>query len=332
MGHKIAIVGATGAVGAELLRTLEERKFPVDELRLLASVRSAGRQLTFAGEPHTVEALSADRFDGCSVVFFSAGGGTSKEWAPQAAERGAVVIDNSSAFRYDPTVPLVVPEVNAHAISGHKGIIANPNCTTILLVVVLAPLHAAAGLKRAVVATYQAASGAGAQAMEELREQTRVILDGGEPVPNKFPQPIGFNLFPHIDVFLPEDDYATKEEMKVVWEARKIMELPELKAVCTCVRVPVLRAHSEAVFLEFERPLSADDARRALQAAPGVRVVDDPAAGRYPTPREADGGDDVLVGRVRPDPTCERGLCLFLAGDQLRKGAALNAVQIAELL
>ncbi len=332
MGHNVAIVGATGAVGHELLRVLEDRKFPVDQLRLLASPRSAGTSLSFRGESVRVEALSREGLQGSTVAFFSAGGGISKEWAPKAVEYGAVVVDNSSAFRYDPEVPLVVPEVNPEAVKAHKGIIANPNCTTILLVVVLAPLHEVAGLRRVVVATYQAASGAGATAMQELSSQTAVVLDGGEPTPKAFPQPIAFNLFPHIDVFLSDEENATREEMKVVWETRKIMGLPELRAVSTCVRVPVLRAHSEACFLEFERPISADDARAALRKAPGVRVVDDPPKGVYPTPREADGIDDVLVGRIRRDPSGENGLCLFLSGDQLRKGAALNAVQVAELL
>jgi aspartate-semialdehyde dehydrogenase len=332
MGQNVVIVGATGAVGHELLRVLEDRDFPVDRLRLLASPRSAGKTLQFKGEPVSVEALSTDALTGSSIAFFSAGGGISKEWAPKAVECGAVVVDNSSAFRYDPEVPLVVPEVNPEAVKAHKGIIANPNCTTILLVVVLAPLHEAAGLRRVVVATYQAASGAGAQAMEELRSQTGVVLGGGEPVPNAFPAPIAFNLFPHIDVFLSEEENATREEMKVVWETRKIMGLPGLSAVSTCVRVPVLRAHSEACFLEFDRELLADQAREVLRKAPGVRVVDDPAAGVYPTPREADGIDDVLVGRIRSDPSTTNGLCLFLSGDQLRKGAALNAVQVAELL
>jgi aspartate-semialdehyde dehydrogenase len=328
----VGIVGATGAVGAELLRVINERELPLDSLRLFASPRSAGRELDFRGQAHTVEALHAEGLGECDLVFFSAGGGTSKEWAPVAAERGAVVIDNSSAFRYQPDVPLVVPEVNPEAARAHQGIIANPNCTTIILVVALAPLHRLGGLKRVVVATYQSASGAGARAMAELESQTKTVLEGGSVELEVFPQPIAFNLFPHIDSFLPEEDMATKEEMKVVWETRKIMGLPQLAAVSTCVRVPVRRAHSEAVFAEFERPVSVAAARAALVEAPGVRVVDDPAAGQYPTPLLADGEDDVLVGRLRPDPTCEHGLCLFLAGDQLRKGAALNAVQIAELL
>jgi len=332
MGQRVAMVGATGAVGRELISVLEEREFPLDELRLLASPRSAGAEIPFRGETLRVEELSVERLRGCDVAFFSAGGGVSLEWGPKAVEAGAVVVDNSSAFRMDEAVPLIVPEVNPEAVQAHQGILANPNCTTILLVVVLEPLRKLAGLKRLRVATYQAASGAGARAMEELEAQARAILAGQEPVVEHFPQPIGFNLFPHIDRFLPEEDWATKEEMKVVWESRKILGLPELAAVSTCVRVPVLRAHSEAVFLELERELSPEAAREALAGAPGVRVVDDPAAGRYPTPREADGIDDVLVGRIRRDPTCATGLCLFLAGDQLRKGAALNAVQIAELL
>lgn len=338
MGHKVAIVGATGAVGQELLAVLEQRAFPLDELRLLASPRSAGRRLRFRGEELPVEVLSRERLAGCTLALFSAGGGTSREWAPRAVEAGAVVVDNSSAFRQDPEVPLVVPEVNAAAAAAHRGIIANPNCTTILLVVALAPLHALGGLARVVVASYQAASGAGAQAMAELEAQSRAVLAGETPRVEHLPRQIAFNLFPHIDVFLPDEGLASREEMKVVWETRKIMGLPALQAVSTCVRVPVLRAHSEAVFLELERPVTVEAARAALAAAPGVRLVDDPLAGVYPTPLEAAGEDDVLVGRVRIDPTLPhgpdggRGLCLFLSGDQLRKGAALNAVQIAELL
>jgi aspartate-semialdehyde dehydrogenase len=329
----VGIVGATGAVGRELLDVMTGRGYPVDELRLFASPRSAGQKLSFGGQDHVIEPLDARRLGECKVAFFSAGASISKEWCPIAAKAGAVVIDNSSAFRYDPAIPLIVPEVNADAIPKGPAIIANPNCTTILLVVVLAPLHRAAGLKRVVVASYQAASGAGAKAMDELAAQTRAVLAGDEPpAPKHLPQPIAFNLFPHIDVFLPAEGDATKEEMKVVWETRKIMSLPQLAVVSTCVRVPVMRAHSEAVFVELEAPLSPDDARAVLSRAPGVEVVDDPAKHRYPTPREASGRDPVLVGRVRRDPTVEHGLALFLSGDQLRKGAALNAVQIAERL
>lgn len=329
----IGIVGATGAVGAEFLAVLEERRFPIGELRLFASPRSAGQKLAFRGKEHVVEPLDEARLGECEIGFYSAGASISREWAPRAAARGSVVIDNSSAFRMDPELPLVVPEVNPEAIPAKPTIIANPNCTTILLVVVLQPIHRLAGLSRVVVATYQAASGAGAQAMQELEDQTRAVLDGEpEPAPKKLPQPIAFNLFPQVDVFQADQGDFTKEEMKVVLETRKIMGLPDLRVVSTCVRVPVRRAHSEAVFLELERDVSVDAVRAALAKAPGVELVDDPKAGRYPTPRQADGRDPVLVGRLRKDPSVERGLCLFLSGDQLRKGAALNAVQIAELL
>jgi aspartate-semialdehyde dehydrogenase len=329
----IGIVGATGAVGHEFLRVIEERRFAYDELRLFASPRSAGQTLRFQGKDLTVEPLDERRLGECRIAFFSAGASVSREWAPKAAARGAVVVDNSSAFRMDPEIPLVVPEVNPEAIPARPTIIANPNCTTILLVVVLQPIHALAGLSRVVVASYQAASGAGAQAMQELEDQTRAILDGApEPAPRKLPQPIAFNLFPQVDVFVPEAGDFTKEELKVVLETRKIMGLPDLRVVSTCVRVPVRRAHSEAVFLELERDTTVAAVREALAAAPGVEVVDDPRAGKYPTPRQADGKDPVLVGRIRKDPSVERGLALFLSGDQLKKGAALNAVQIAELV
>lgn len=333
MKRVIGIVGATGAVGHEFLQVLEERRFPIDELRLFASPRSAGQRIAFRGHEHQVEPLDERRLGECQVAFFSAGASVSKEWAPRAVARGAVVVDNSSAFRLDPEVPLVVPEVNPDAIPAAPGIIANPNCTTILLAVVLEPIRKLAGLERVVVATYQAASGAGAQAMQELEDQTRALLAGDpEPAPKKLPQPIAFNLFPQVDVFLPDAGDFTKEEMKVVWETQKIMRAPDLKVVSTCVRVPVRRAHSEAVFLELSRDVTVEQVREALSKAPGVELVDDPRGGRYPTPRQADGRDPVLVGRVRKDPTVERGLCLFLSGDQLKKGAALNAVQIAELL
>ncbi|HBP23384.1 MAG TPA: aspartate-semialdehyde dehydrogenase [Planctomycetes bacterium] len=334
MGYRVAVVGATGNVGREMMQVLAERGFPCDEVAAVASSRSQGTEVEFGDTGKMLKCKNIEHFDwaGWDIALFSAGSGPAKEYAPKAAAAGCVVIDNSSLYRMDPDVPLIVPEVNPEAVKDHQGIIANPNCTTILLVVVLEPLRRAAGLKRITVATYQAASGAGARAMEELETQARAILAGQEPVVEHFPQPIGFNLFPHIDRFLPEEDWATKEEMKVVWESRKILGLPDLAAVSTCVRVPVLRAHSEAVFLELERELSPEAAREALSGAPGVRVVDDPAQARYPTPRQADGIDDVLVGRIRRDPTCATGLCLFLAGDQLRKGAALNAVQIAELL
>jgi aspartate-semialdehyde dehydrogenase len=309
---------------------LDERNYPVDDLRLFASPRSAGSSLTFRGRSYKIEALDKSSFKGVNVALFSAGAAISREWAPRAVESGAVVVDNSSAFRYEKEIPLVVPEINPGALARHNGIIANPNCTTIIIAVGIYPLHVRAGLKRVVAATYQAASGAGAKAMEELRSQTRDVLDGKPVQPGVFPTQIAFNLFPHIDVFV-EDDY-TKEEMKVTWESRKIMGLPNLNVVTTAVRVPVLRAHSAAVFCEFDRPISPADAREALRSAPGVKLVDDPKEKLYPTPLRASGQDDVLVGRIRRDPTVERGLALFCAGDQLRKGAATNAVQIAELL
>lgn len=330
MSHVVAIVGATGAVGQEMLAVLDARKYPIDELRLFASPRSAGSKIAFRGREHKVEALGKDCFKGVNVALFSAGASISREWAPRAVEAGTVVVDNSSAFRYEKEIPLVVPEINPGALAKHNGIIANPNCTTIIIAVGIYPLHVRAGLKRVVAATYQAASGAGAKAMEELRTQTRDVLDGKAAKPGVFPTQIAFNLFPHIDVFV-EDDF-TKEEMKVTWESRKIMGLPNLNVVTTAVRVPVLRAHSAAVFCEFERPITPNEAREVLKKAPGVQVVDDPKERLYPTPVRASGQDDVLVGRIRRDPTVERGLAIFVAGDQLRKGAATNAVQIAELL
>ncbi len=330
MGHSIAIVGVTGAVGQEFLRILDERKYSFDDLRLFASPRSAGSSVPFRGKTYKVEALDKGCFKGVDVALFSAGASISREWAPRAVESGTVVVDNSSAFRYEKDIPLVVPEINPGAIDKHAGIIANPNCTTIIIAVAIYPLHQKAGLKRVVAATYQASSGAGAKAMEELKTQTRDVLDGKTVTPGIFPTQIAFNLFPHIDVFV-EDDY-TKEEMKVTWESRKIMGLPGLNVVTTAVRVPVLRAHSAAVFLEFERPITPDEARAVLRKAPGVKVVDDPKEKMYPTPLRASDQDDVLVGRIRRDPTVERGLALFCAGDQLRKGAATNAIQIAELL
>lgn len=336
-GYCVAILGSTGAVGAELIQILEERAFPVAELRLLASPRSAGKKLRFRGEEVTVEAVSAEAFEGVDIAFFSAGGGVSKEWAPRAVERGAVVIDNTSAFRLDPEVPLVVPEVNRHALRFHKGIIANPNCSTIIMVVVLAPIHRAARIKRVVVSTYQAVSGAGAQAMRELAEQSRAHLDGRPVEPGILPvaslpkhHPIAFNLIPQIDVF-GELGY-TKEEWKMVHETRKILEEPGFLVSPTTVRVPVFRSHSESINLETERPISPEEVRRLLQEAEGVVVVDDPAAMEYPMPVDASGKDPVFVGRIRRDPTVENGINLWVVADQIRKGAALNAVQIAEHL
>ena len=328
----IAVVGATGAVGLEMLATLERRKFPVGDLRLLASQRSAGKKLRFKGDEITIEELGDDSFKGIDIALFSAGAARSKEFAPKAVEAGAVVIDNSSAFRMDDDVPLVVPEVNPDDVKGHKGIIANPNCSTIIMLVAVNPLHQLAGVRRIVAATYQAASGAGAAAMRELEDQTREVLAGGSPIPDVFTHRIAFNLFPHIDVF--QDNGYTKEEMKMLLESRKILGLPDLKVSCTCVRVPVPRAHSESLNLEFERGISPDEAREALVAAAGVALCDDPDLSIYPMPLDASGKDEVLVGRIRRDISRDddRGLDIFVSGDQLLKGAALNAVQIAELI
>ena len=328
--YSVAIAGATGAVGTEMLCTLAARAFPVGKLRLLASSRSVGKRLRFAGENLPVEELTARSFAGVEIALFSAGAARSKEFAPAAVKAGAVVVDNSSAFRMDAEVPLVVPEVNPEKVREHKGIIANPNCSTIILVVPLWPLHRTAGIQRIVVATYQAASGAGASAMAELRRQVREIEEGREAGVSVLPQQIAYNLFPHVDVFLPNG--YTKEEMKMVHETRKIFGDDSIRVTATCVRVPILRAHSEAVNIETERKLSAEEARRILSKAPGVRVVDEPERKRYPMPLEASGRNEVLVGRIREDISQPNGLDLFIAGDQLLKGAALNAVQIAELV
>jgi len=326
----IAVVGATGAVGFDLLRVMERRQFPCRELRPLASPRSAGRSVQFRGRDHAVQVLAAGAFDGVDLALFSAGGGTAREWAPRAVDAGAVVIDNSSAFRADPEVPLVVPEVNGDTAASHRGILANPNCSTILLALALGPLHRAAGLRRVVVSTYQAASGAGQRAMEELREGTRAALEGREFAPQAFAHPLAFNLFPHVDVFQP--DGYTREEDKMVFETRRLLGLPDLRLEATCVRVPVERCHSEAVTIETERALDPEEARALLAAAPGLEVVDDPAAGRYPQPRAMAGRDPVAVGRIRRSRVFDHGLSFWLSGDQLLKGAALNAVQVAELV
>jgi aspartate-semialdehyde dehydrogenase len=327
---RVAILGATGAVGTELLQLLEERNFPVAELKLLASERSAGSTLNFKGESIAVEAVSAASFKNIDIVLASAGGSTSKTWLPIAARAGAVSIDNSSAFRLDAEVPLVVPEINPEAAATHQGIIANPNCTTILLGVAVYPLHQRQAIERIVVATYQSASGAGARAMEELKQQARAILNGETPPTEAFPYPLAFNLFPHNSP-LNEQGYC-QEEMKMVHETRKIFGTPELRVSATCVRVPVLRAHSEAVNLEFKTPFAVAKAREILAQAPGVKLVEDWQANYFPMPLEATGQDDVLVGRIRQDISHPCGLELWLSGDQIRKGAALNAVQIAELL
>ncbi len=328
--YRVAILGATGAVGTELLELLEERDFPLTELKLLASERSAGKKLPFKGENLLVEAVSEAALENVGLVFASAGGSISKVWAPKAVEKGAVVVDNSSAFRMNPEVPLIVPEVNPEAVVNHKGIIANPNCTTILMAVGIFPLHKVKPIKRIVVATYQSASGAGAKAMEEVKNQSIDILEGKEPVAKVFPYPLAFNLFPHNSP-LNSAGYC-EEEMKMVNETRKIFNDQDIRITATCVRVPVLRAHSEAINLEFETPFNIEEAREILSKSKGVKLVEDWQANYFPMPSEATGKDDVLVGRIRQDISHESGLELWLCGDQIRKGAALNAVQIAELL
>ena len=327
----VAILGATGAVGTELIELLDERDFPLSELKLLASPRSAGKTIDFRGETLTIEAVSAESFKNVDLVLASAGGSTSQKWARVATEAGAVVIDNSSAFRMDSDVPLVVPEVNPEAASDRpKGIIANPNCTTILMAMAVWPLHRIEPVERIVVSTYQSASGAGAKAMAELLEQTKAILNQANPPTESFPYPLAFNLFPHNS---PLNDLGyCQEEMKMINETRKIFDEPELRLSATCVRVPVLRAHSEAINLEFKSPISVDRAREILTAAPGVKLIEDWQANYFPMPIDASGQDDVLVGRIRQDLSHPCGLELWLCGDQIRKGAALNAVQIAELL
>jgi aspartate-semialdehyde dehydrogenase len=326
----LAIVGATGAVGIEMLRVLERRDFPVASMRLLASPRSAGKSLSFRGREHTVEPLSEDSFKGIDIALFSAGGGISKEFAPHAVNSGAVVVDNSSAFRMDPKVPLVVPEINAAAVSSHSGILANPNCTTAITLMALHPLHRAFGLRTIIASSYQAVSGTGARAIEELRDQVEAISEGKPFTKEVYPHQIAFNVIPHVDSFL--DDGYTREEMKMQNEGRRIMDLPDLTASVTCVRVPVYRAHSVSVTAQFEHPVSLEKAREVLEAAPGVRLHDDPAAALYPMPIECSGEDDCRVGRLRLDCALPNALTFWVCGDQLLKGAALNAVQIAELL
>jgi aspartate-semialdehyde dehydrogenase len=327
---KVAILGATGAVGSEMVRVLESRRFPVRELRPLATVRSAGRTVRFQGAEIPAAEVDAQSFDGIDYALFAAGADASREWAPVARRAGATVIDNSNAFRYDDDVPLVVPEVNAHALAQAKGLVANPNCSTIQLVLVLAPLMKLSALERVVVSTYQSVSGTGADALLELDEQVRADAEGRPAEAKIYARPIAYNVLPHIDDFL-ENDYS-REEMKLVWESRKILGLPALRIAATTVRVPVRVGHSEAVTIDFARAVDPQEAREALAEAPGVRVVDDPARRLYPTPLEAAGGDDALVGRIRKDLSSDRGLALFIACDNLRKGAALNAVQIAETL
>lgn len=325
--YRVAIVGASGAVGVEMLRVMERRNFPVSKLRLLASPRSAGSTLTFRGEEIAIEALGVNSFEGIDVALFSAGSPISKEFGPVAVQSGAVVVDNSSAFRMDDSVPLVVPEINGADVKNHKGIIANPNCTTAITLMALHPLHKKFRVKRIFASSYQAVSGAGARAIDELRKQVDAIAKDLAVDKQVFPHQIAFNVIPHVDSFL--DSGYTKEEMKMQNEGRRIMHLPTFKASVTCVRVPVYRAHSVAVSAEFERAVSMSEAQDALRAAPGVQLAPQDA---YPTPLETAGKDDCVVGRMRFDCALENGLAFWVCGDQLLKGAALNAVQIAELL
>ena len=324
----IAIAGATGAVGLEMLKTLEKRNFPVGSLTPLASARSAGKTLPFRGQEILVQELTGDSFVGVDIALFSAGSAISKEFAPLAVDAGAVVVDNSSAFRMDDSVPLVVPEINTADVASHKGIISNPNCSTIVTVMALYPLHQAFGVKRMFASTYQAVSGSGAMGIAELTRQVGEINEGREVTREVYPHQIAFNVLPHVDVFL-ENGY-TKEEMKMVHESRKIMGLPGFPASVTCVRVPVYRAHSIAVSAEFEKPVSVEHARETITAAPGIDLNDDIAGNGYPLPLELAGRDNCQVGRIRKDCAMENGLSFWVAGDQLLKGAALNAVQIAE--
>jgi len=326
--YHVAIVGATGLVGGEFIRILEQRRFPLASLRLYASDRSAGKKLSFRGEVMEVEETVPESFEGVDIALFSAGAEISRHFSPIAAKMGTVVVDNSSAFRMDADIPLVVPEVNPEDIKKHKGIIANPNCSTIQMVVALYPLHKVNPIKRIIVATYQAVSGTGSAAVEELRTQARQVLDGQETAPHVYPHQIAFNLLPEIDVFL--DSGYTKEEWKMVEETRKIMHAPDIAVSPTCVRVPVFVSHSEAVHVEFASPISPEDASRILAEAPGVKVLDDTTVSLYPQPWPAAGTDEVYVGRIRQDHTDKNALEMWVVSDNLRKGAALNTIQIAE--
>ena len=326
----VAVVGSTGAVGVEMLRTLERRRFPVGEIRLLASARSVGKTLAFSGRNVSVRELTEEAFQGIDVAIFSAGSGISKRFVPVAVRAGAVAVDNSSAFRLESDVPLVIPEINGEDVRNHRGILANPNCTTAIVLMALHPLHRAFGVVRVFASSYQAVSGSGAKAMEELRNQIRQI-EGGEPVAKEiYPHQIAFNVLPQVDVFL--DSGYTKEEMKLEREGRRILHHDDFRASVTCVRVPVYRAHSIAVSAEFEKPVNVNEARQALEDAPGIEVVDAPETNDYPMPLDVSGKDNCAVGRLRKDCALENGLCFWVSGDQLLKGAALNAVQIAEEL
>ncbi len=327
-GYKVAIVGATGMVGQEFAKVLEQRNFPIESIKLLASDRSAGKKLFFSHKEIVVEETTPESFKGVDIALFSAGGEASRYFSPIAAQSGAVVIDNSSAFRMDPKVPLVVPEINPEDIKKHKGIIANPNCLTIQTVVALYPLHKVNPIKRIVVTTFQSVSGTGTAAIDELTLQSKQMLNGKAVVPHVYPHQIAFNVLPEIDVFL-DNDY-TKEEWKMVEETRKIMHANDIAISATCVRVPVFIGHSEAVSVEFSKAMSPDEARRIMAQAPGVKLLDDPTISLYPQPWSAAGTDEVFVGRIRRDSSHDNGLVMWVVADNIRKGAALNAVQIAE--
>lgn len=328
--YNVAVMGATGVVGNCFLRILEEKKFPIDKLILLASERSRGEKLKFNGKSYPVEVLGHDSFEGIDIVLSSAGASRSLEFLPSAVKAGAVCVDNTSAYRMEKDVPLIVPEVNAHRIKEHKGIIANPNCSTIQMVVALYPIHKAARIKRVVVTTYQSVSGAGQKKIQELREQSKDFLAGKKIKPVEFPHPIAFNLIPQIDAFM--DNGYTKEEMKMVNETKKIMDDDSIQLNATCVRVPVFYSHSESINIETEKYIGADEVRNILARAPGVKVVDDPKNKAYPMPIYAEGKDETFVGRIRNDESVHNGISMWVVSDNIRKGAALNAVQIAEIL
>jgi len=330
MTYKVGILGATGAVGQEIIRLLHEREFPIAELRLLASARSAGKEQSYGDKSWTIQEATPDSFAGLDVCIFSAGGDQSKLFAQEAVKRGCIVIDNSSAFRQDPNVPLVIPEINPDAVDNHKGILANPNCSTAISLMGLYPLHKAFGLKSFIASTYQAVSGSGAGGLIELDQQAHAWAEGGEMKKSVYPHQIAFNLIPHVDAFL-EDGY-TKEEMKMLNEGRKIMGIDNLRVTCTCVRVPVFRAHSISISAEFEKPVSVEAAREAVRNFEGAELVDNPAKAEYPMPLNYSEVVPCGVGRIRKDNVFENGLALWVTGDQLWKGAALNAIQIAELL
>lgn len=328
--YRVAVVGATGVVGREMIKILEERNFPVSSLRLLASERSVGQKISFKGEGISVELLTKGSFKGIDIALSSPGAIVSREFTPYAVNAGCIVIDNTSAFRMEPEVPLVVPEVNPHRVKEHKGIIANPNCSTIQLVVVLKPIYDKVGIKRIVVSSYQSVSGAGKKAVDTLETEIMAVVDGRKLEKGFFPYQIAFNVIPHIDIFL--ENYYTKEEMKVVLETRKIMEVPHLQITATCVRVPVFIGHSESVNVEAETKITRHQCIELLSKAPGVKVIDDVTKNEYPVPTVCAGTDEVFVGRIREDESLSNGLNLWIVSDNLRKGAALNAVQIAELL